>query len=296
MNCWFMIQNYLNIRDIDMGESAGESLKQVLEDRLKNPLWGFIILAWVWFNWPNMAMLFMSDEPVKLRIDNILNQEHFYLAYIVRPFVIGGLLAIVSPYVQWLLSRAHKWADDRYSDNIFQGKERVYQDNIKLSKLKVQSLLAEQAETARISADIQADTERGKREQIITEELEAQQKVLEEKIELLSKKFEEDQLEFEEMIKEKQKFQDLAVQVSTLLEQSLRLDNRNSVAQLVSAISDLFTVAEFEESEERNGSKVTRKKHLTVAELLEKVKAEKGEILNTPTIALSASPIRLENE
>ncbi|UUR70693.1 hypothetical protein [Enterobacter asburiae] len=279
-----------------MGESAGESLKQVLEDRLKNPLWGFIILAWVWFNWPNMAMLFMSDEPVKLRIDNILNQEHFYLAYIVRPFVIGGLLAIVSPYVQWLLSRAHKWADDRYSDNIFQGKERVYQDNIKLSKLKVQSLLAEQAETARISADIQADTERGKREQIITEELEAQQKVLEEKIELLSKKFEEDQLEFEEMIKEKQKFQDLAVQVSTLLEQSLRLDNRNSVAQLVSAISDLFTVAEFEESEERNGSKVTRKKHLTVAELLEKVKAEKGEILNTPTIALSASPIRLENE
>lgn len=296
MNCWFMIQNYLNIRDIDMGESAGESLKQVLEDRLKNPLWGFIILAWVWFNWPNMAMLFMSDEPVKLRIDNILNQEHFYLAYIVRPFVIGGLLAIVSPYVQWLLSRAHKWADDRYSDNIFQGKERVYQDNIKLSKLKVQSLLAEQAETARISADIQADTERGKREQIITEELEAQQKVLEEKIELLSKKFEEEQLEFEEMIKEKQKFQDLAVQVSTLLEQSLRLDNRNSVAQLVSAISDLFTVAEFEESEERNDSKVTRKKHLTVAELLEKVKAEKGEILNTPTIAFNASPIRLENE
>lgn len=210
--------------------------------------------------------------------------------------MIGGLLAIVSPYVQWLLSRAHKWADDRYSDNIFQGKERVYQDNIKLSKLKVQSLLAEQAETARISADIQADTERGKREQIITEELEAQQKVLEEKIELLSKKFEEEQLEFEEMIKEKQKFQDLAVQVSTLLEQSLRLDNRNSVAQLVSAISDLFTVAEFEESEERNDSKVTRKKHLTVAELLEKVKAEKGEISNTPTIAFNASPIRLENE
>ncbi|EMF5211530.1 hypothetical protein [Enterobacter roggenkampii] len=279
-----------------MGESAGESLKQVLEDRLKNPLWGFIILAWVWFNWPNIAMLFMSDEPVKLRIDYILNQEHFYLAYIVRPFVIGALLAIVSPYAQWLLSKAHKWADDRYSDNIFQGKERVYQDDIKLSKLKVQSLLAEQAETARINADIQADTERGKREQLITEELESQKKVLEEKIELLSKKFEEEQLELEEVIKEKQKLQDLAVQVSTLLEKSLRLENSNSVAQLVDEISDLFTVAEFEESEERNASKVTRKKRLTVAELLERVKASKDEVANNASVASSASAIRLENE
>ncbi|QRG77507.1 hypothetical protein [Citrobacter sp. R56] len=279
-----------------MGESAGESLKQVLEDRLKNPLWGFIILAWVWFNWPNMAMLFMSDSPVKFRIDYILNQEHFYLAYIVRPFVIGGLLAIVSPYAQWLLSKAHKWADDRYSDNIFQGKERVYQDDIKLSKLKVQSVLAEQAETARINADIQADTERGKREQLITEELESQQKVLEEKIELLGKKFEEEQLEFEEVIKEKQKLQDLAVQISTLLEKSLRVDNSRSVAQLVDEISELFTVAEFEESEERNASKVTRKKKTRAAELLEKVKAAEDEMAKHPSIASSASPIRLENE
>lgn len=279
-----------------MGESAGESLKQVLEDRLKNPLWGFIILAWVWFNWPNMAMLFMSDEPVKLRIDSILNQEHFYLAYIVRPFVIGGLLAIVSPYAQWLLSKAHKWADDRYSDNIFQGKERVYKDDIKLSKLKVQSLLAEQAETARINADIQADTERGRREQLITEELESQKKVLEEKIELLSKKFEEEQLELEEVIKEKQKLQDLAIQISTLLEKSLRVDNSRSVAQLVDEISELFTVAEFEESEERNASKVTRRKGMSVAELVEKVKAAEREMVISASEASDTSTIRLENE
>ncbi|HEC0358716.1 TPA: hypothetical protein R1R14_002465 [Enterobacter hormaechei] len=267
----------LRIRGSIMDGGLTDSVKHALEQRIKSPLWGFIILAWTWFNWPNLAMLFMSDAPVKFRIDYILSQDYFYLYYVFAPILSGSILAVVSPYAQWLLSQAHRWADDRYKDNVFQSKERVFQDNIKLSKLKVQSDMAVDVEIAKINADIQTEVERGKREQILTEELETQKKILDEKIELLTKKFEDEKADFEELLKEKQKIQDIAINVTTLLEKALRLDDRRSVQQLVDEISDLFSVEDFELSEQRNALKNGIRKKRSVAEFIEEVKLNQSE-------------------
>lgn len=71
---------HMNIRlfsELAMSDGWLDSTMQAINDRIKSPLWGYIILAWVWFNWPNLAMLFMSDAPVKFRIDYILSQEFF---------------------------------------------------------------------------------------------------------------------------------------------------------------------------------------------------------------------------
>ncbi|WP_411544469.1 hypothetical protein [Klebsiella pneumoniae] len=267
----------LRIRGSIMDGGLTDSVKHALEQRIKSPLWGFIILAWTWFNWPNLAMLFMSDAPVKFRIDYILSQDYFYLYYVFAPILSGSILAVVSPYAQWLLSLAHRWADDRYKDNVFQSKERVFQDNIKLSKLKVQSDMAVDVEIAKINADIQTEVERGKREQILTEELETQKKILDEKIELLTKKLEDEKADFEELLKEKQKIQDIAINVTTLLEKALRLDDRRSVQQLVDEISDLFSVEDFELSEQRNALKNGIRKKRSVAEFIEEVKLNQSE-------------------
>ncbi|ELY4796631.1 TPA: hypothetical protein MD061_003627 [Klebsiella pneumoniae] len=267
----------LRIRGSIMDGGLTDSVKHALEQRIKSPLWGFIILAWTWFNWPNLAMLFMSDAPVKFRIDYILSQDYFYLYYVFAPILSGSILAVVSPYAQWLLSQAHRWADDRYKDNVFQSKERVFQDNIKLSKLKVQSDMAVDVEIAKINADIQTEVERGKREQILTEELETQKKILDEKIELLTKKLEDEKADFEELLKEKQKIQDIAINVTTLLEKALRLDDRRSVQQLVDEISDLFSVEDFELSEQRNALKNGIRKKRSVAEFIEEVKLNQSE-------------------
>ncbi|WP_148721623.1 hypothetical protein [Klebsiella variicola] len=267
----------LRIRGSIMDGGLTDSVKHALEQRIKSPLWGFIILAWTWFNWPNLAMLFMSDAPVKFRIDYILSQDYFYLYYVFAPILSGSILAVVSPYAQWLLSQAHRWADDRYKDNVFQSKERVFQDNIKLSKLKVQSDMAVDVEIAKINADIQTEVERGKREQILTEELETQKKILDEKIELLTKKLEDEKADFEELLKEKQKIQDIAINVTTLLEKALRLDDRRAVQQLVDEISDLFSVEDFELSEQRNALKNGIRKKRSVAEFIEEVKLNQSE-------------------
>lgn len=235
-----------------MSDGVVDSVKQVLEERLKNPLWGFIILAWFWFNWPNLAMLFMSDAPVKFRIDYILSQDFFYLHYIIAPVLSGGLLAIASPYAQLLLSRAHKWADDRYRYNVYLSKARGFEEEIKLSKLRVQSDRAVDFESAKIEADIKAEVERGKREELATQELESKKQALSEELEAI-KHLVSVENETKETIRiEKEKLQDLIFRCMILLNKMLDAHDAESFDELKKEAEDLFTVDDFQMSTIRN--------------------------------------------
>lgn len=40
-------KNKDRLRGVKMNEGLTDSVKQALEQRLKNPLWGFILLAWM---------------------------------------------------------------------------------------------------------------------------------------------------------------------------------------------------------------------------------------------------------
>ena len=231
-----------------MSDNLAESVKQVLEERIKSPLWGFIILAWLWFNWPNLAMLFMSDDPVKVRIDYIRSQEFFYLHFVVAPFFVGGLLAIVTPYAQWLLSKAHKWANDRSRENVFQSKEQDYKDDIELSKLKVQSDMATTIEKARIDADLQRQTELVKQEALKTEEMEITRKELIKEVEKLRETVSEEQKTIKNIKSEKNRLQDLIFQSVGIMGKFFKVDNSGSIQSLQKEIGQLFSVEDFENS------------------------------------------------
>lgn len=231
-----------------MSDNLAESVKQVLEERIKSPLWGFIILAWLWFNWPNLAMLFMSDDPVKVRIDYIRSQEFFYLHFVVVPFFVGGLLAIVTPYAQWLLSKAHKWANDRSRENVFQSKEQDYKDDIELSKLKVQSSMATTVEKARIDAELQSQIELVKQEALKTEEMEVMRKELIKEVENLRESVFSGQETIKNIKNEKDRLQDLIFQSLGIIGKFFRVDNANSIQSLKSEIGQLFSVEDFENS------------------------------------------------
>lgn len=229
-----------------MGEGITDSVKKVLEERMKNPLWGFIILAWLWFNWPNLAILFMSDAPVKFRIDYILSQKFFYLHYMIVPILSGSVLAIVSPYAQWLLSQAHKWADDRYSDNIFKVKEKNYQDAIKLSTLKDQADRAEELAKAKTDADIQEQVERGKREVLKTEEMEFIKKALNDEVEALKRSIASKEADIDILLKEKTEIQNFIVKSLTTMQKFFEIDNGSSIQQLREEVEKLYSAKEIE--------------------------------------------------
>ncbi|HBR2005873.1 TPA: hypothetical protein L9M64_005109 [Klebsiella pneumoniae] len=244
-----------------MNEGLTDSVKQALEQRLKNPLWGFILLAWMWFNWPNLAMLFMSDAPVKFRIDYILSQEYFYLHYMIAPILSGSILAIISPYAQWLLSQAHKWADDRYSANTFKIKERDFQEAIDLSTLKVKADRAEDLAKAKSDADIQEQIERGRREELKTEELESIKNALSDELENLKTSVSLQQAEIDSLSKDKARIQDLIVESLFIMENIFSISDSSSIQKIKKEVEKLYSASEIEISSILNA--INAKRELT---------------------------------
>ncbi|HIF6796648.1 TPA: hypothetical protein ACX38E_000429 [Escherichia coli] len=263
-----------------MSDGWLDSTMQAINDRIKSPLWGYIILAWVWFNWPNLAMLFMSDAPVKFRIDYILSQEYFYAHYLLAPVFFGGVLAVITPYAQWLLSLAQKWATDKHNENVYLTKEKEYLDSIKLTGLKVQAAREEEKENAKIDADIKAEVERGKREELVTEDLETAKKQILKEISNLKESVYIEKQTIENIAKEKERLQDLIVASLEIMDDFFKVDNSHSLQQLKSRVEELLTVSDIEASTIRNA--LRQKKELTSSQTMKmfdmveaKIKKEK---------------------
>ncbi|HGL4294265.1 TPA: hypothetical protein ACKE33_000895 [Citrobacter sedlakii] len=249
-----------------MSDGWLDSTMQAINDRIKSPLWGYIILAWVWFNWPNLAMLFMSDAPVKFRIDYILSQEYFYVHFLLAPIFCGSVLAVITPYAQWFLSHAQKWATDKHSENIYLSKEKEYRDSIKLTGLKVQAAREEEKENAKIDADIKAEVERGKREELTTEGLQADKQQMLMEISNLKESVSIEKQTIENIAIEKERLQDLIVASLEVMNDFFKVDNSRSLQQLKSRVEELLTVSDIEASTIRNA--LRQKKGLTSPQTL----------------------------
>ena len=269
-----------------MSDGWLDSTMQAINDRIKSPLWGYIILAWVWFNWPNLATLFMSDAPVKFRIDYILSQEYFYVHYLLAPIFCGSVLAVITPYAQWLLSLAQKWATDKHNENVYLTKEKEYLDSIRLTGLKVRAAREEEKENAKIDADIKVEVERGKREELVTEELQTEKKLIQKEIYNLKLLVSKEKQTIENMEIEKEKLQDLIVASLEVMNDFFKVDNSRSLQQLKSRVEELLTVSDIEASTIRNA--LRQKKELTSSQRLkmldmveDKVKKKKSGSLET---------------
>ncbi|EOT5973398.1 TPA: hypothetical protein ACNCG2_002275 [Escherichia coli] len=263
-----------------MSDGWLDSTMQAINDRIKSPLWGYIILAWVWFNWPNLAMLFMSDAPVKFRIDYILSQEYFYVHYLLAPVFFGSVLAVITPYAQWLLSLAQKWATDKHSENVYLTKEKEYLNSIRLTGLKVRVAREEEKENAKIDADIKAEVERGKREELVTEELQTEKKLIQKEINNLKQLVSKEKQTIENIEIEKERLQDLIVASLEVMDDFFKVDNSRSLQQLKSRVEELLTVSDIEASTIRNA--LRQKKELTSSQTMKmfdmveaKIKKEK---------------------
>ena len=269
-----------------MSDGWLDSTMQAINDRIKSPLWGYIILAWVWFNWPNLATLFMSDAPVKFRIDYILSQEYFYVHYLLAPIFCGSVLAVITPYAQWLLSLAQKWATDKHNENVYLTEEKEYLDSIRLTRLKVRAAREEEKENAKIDADIKVEVERGKREELVTEELQTEKKLIQKEIYNLKLLVSKEKQTIENMEIEKEKLQDLIVASLEVMNDFFKVDNSRSLQQLKSRVEELLTVSDIEASTIRNA--LRQKKELTSSQRLkmldmveDKVKKKKSGSLET---------------
>ncbi|HFF5865817.1 TPA: hypothetical protein ACGD2L_004414, partial [Shigella boydii] len=133
------------------------------------------------------------------------------------------------PYAQWLLSLAQKWATDKHSENVYLTKEKEYLNSIRLTGLKVRVAREEEKENAKIDADIKAEVERGKREELVTEDLETARKQMLKEISNLKESVSIEKQAIENIAKEKERLQDLIVASLDVMNDFFKVDNSRSL-------------------------------------------------------------------
>ncbi|MEL5557118.1 hypothetical protein [Serratia ureilytica] len=81
-----------------------ESVKKTLMDRINTPLFGFIFISWVIFNWDNILFVMFSELTIEQRIKAIKLSPDLYSKGLLCPVSSGFLFSVAFPYLQWGVS------------------------------------------------------------------------------------------------------------------------------------------------------------------------------------------------
>lgn len=175
-----------------------DSLTQAIKERFTNPLWGYIILSWCGFNWKNFAVLFASKETIEKRLETIESQEWFYTHNLFAPIVVGCVLAAISPYIKWLLSKAHEFGESMLIDV---DKKRIndgYQKEIDTTTKRIERDFAARIVEADKQKELASIEEEQKQLPFKTDAIRKEYEQLSSSLELLKKQFEQQRASGEE--------------------------------------------------------------------------------------------------
>jgi hypothetical protein len=71
-------------------------------ERIKNPLIGTFVIAWIAFNWRPMAILLFSDATIDMKIEVINSNYVSIWNQLLSPFIISFIYFLVLPNIMWL--------------------------------------------------------------------------------------------------------------------------------------------------------------------------------------------------
>ncbi|MBH3289212.1 hypothetical protein I5N29_02055 [Serratia marcescens] len=101
-----------------------DAVKKTLIERINTPLFGFISISWVMFNWDNILFVMFSKLTIEQRINGLRAAELFYFKSFVLPVAVGFILSVIFPYLQILISILQRTAQS-INDNINLSRERA---------------------------------------------------------------------------------------------------------------------------------------------------------------------------
>lgn len=229
-----------------MDDGLKESVTLALKERLSNPLWGYILLSWIGFNWQNIAKLFMSKKTVEERITDIISQDWFYVHFLVAPLILGVFLAIISPYLKQWLSAAHKRADKKQREDLKQKIIDKYDDDIAIAEKKVEANKAQELAEEKEHTKVIQEQEKQKREVLDTKTIEENLKQLEKRkyeIESSIKNLEEQR---ESVQKETDFWRNRVFEVIKLVNGFNNVSDSRSLNSIKDELSSLFSDEELE--------------------------------------------------
>lgn len=229
-----------------MSESLKDSIAEAVKERLSSPIWGYLLLSWIGFNWQNLVIIFMSEKTVEQRIIDITSKEWFYVNYLVAPIITGTLLVILSPYIQQLLSLTHKRAELRNREDIKRKVIDKYDDEIEISGKKIAASNAEKLAIEKEETKIVLEREKQKREALDT-------KNLEENIKLLKGQQRDSELIIKELGEQGQRIREesdiwrnKSIQAIRILSSYNNISDNRSLNEIKDELSKIFSNEEVE--------------------------------------------------
>ncbi|MBV6691186.1 hypothetical protein KVO79_03605 [Serratia quinivorans] len=112
-----------------MNELA-EAVKKTLIDRINTPLFGFIVISWVMFNWDNILFVMFSQLTIEQRISGLRAEGGVYWKGLICPAATGFILSVLFPYLQWGVSFLQRHAQKLIDQNAV-ARERLECETIK---------------------------------------------------------------------------------------------------------------------------------------------------------------------
>ncbi|CAI1775760.1 Uncharacterised protein [Serratia entomophila] len=143
------------------GDGVIESVKKTLVERINTPLFGFIFLSWIAFNWDNILFVMLSEASIEKRISAIKLGSEFYFKGLVCPAFSGFILSVAFPYLQLLVSSLQKWALPFIDKNNNKAALRGYASDVALANSKADAAIA--TELAKAAAEARLAGERNRR-------------------------------------------------------------------------------------------------------------------------------------
>ena len=163
-------------------ESITDSVNDVVKERLKKPLWGYITLSWCGFNWQNLAILFMSKSSVTTRIEQITSAEKFYWLYLVAPVTVGIFLSVISPYLNYGIAWTKRYLEAKEREGFKKSLIAEYEMQKETADKKVEAINAEKLAQSVQDTKLVMQEEIAKREKLNTALLKSEYEQLERSI------------------------------------------------------------------------------------------------------------------
>ncbi|HEJ7975202.1 TPA: hypothetical protein SMI30_003926 [Serratia marcescens] len=121
-------------------EDLTEAVKKTLVDRINTPLFGFIVISWIMYNWSNILFVILSKLTIEQRLNALKAEGWLLLLYgLALPALTGFALSVVFPYLQLGVNKLQKGAQNRNDILSVYRERKECKAAISLSKIRAKA-------------------------------------------------------------------------------------------------------------------------------------------------------------
>lgn len=131
------------------------SFRQTSLERVKSPFLGAFVFSWIAFNWPMLAILFLSKKEIESRIDYI-NSNFDVGSYLLAPICTSALIAFLLPQVNKLITKIQDKPNSETIELTLSSKIRVAELQQSIAEIEARKKLADKKEERFIEESIVA--------------------------------------------------------------------------------------------------------------------------------------------